>query len=642
MCGIAGLLRIDGGPISPDLLRRMARKLAHRGPDGERIHVEGNVGLAHRRLSIIDVAGGTQPMASEDGTVTVVFNGEIYNFQTLRNSLAARGHTFRTSSDTECLVHGWEEWGSGVLDHLEGMFAFAIWDRSKRSLFMARDPLGKKPLYYTLAGNLFAFASELQALADLPGLNLCIKPEALDDFLALAYVPDPDTIFQGILKLPPAHALRVDLSEIPIRALPKPARYWQPELNTAVGSFGDAVAALRLELQRATEARLIADVPLGAFLSGGVDSAAVVAAASAARRGEGGPALDTFTIGLPGQADETSAAAAIARHCGARHTIERADAVDWIAAAGQQGRIFGEPFGDPSAVLTLQVCQLARKHVTVALSGDGGDEVFGGYRRHQWHLLVEAARRYIPARLRQGPIASLARLYPKLDRAPRFLRAKHTLTELSLDAALAYYRMSARCQDDQRRALLSPTLSAALDGHDPGRRFSTVLAETGTDDPLKQAQAMDLATWLPGQMLVKVDRTSMASSLEVRSPLLDPKIVSFGLSLPSAYKIRGGQGKSILRAAAAPLLPHGALDRKKQGFAVPLAEVLRRDMPRVRSLLLHSDFLDWGLLRPDAIARLLADHEGRRFDYAQPIWLLLVLQGFLASEMDNMQAVQAA
>ncbi len=359
-------------------------------------------------------------------------------------------------------------------------------------------------------------------------------------------------------------------------------------------------------------------------------------------RAPGGAGLRTFTIGFPGALDESAAAAQIARHCGAAHTVDRADAVDWIAAAAGQGRVFGEPFGDPSAVPTALVCRLARRHATVALSGDGGDEVFAGYRRHRWHTLVEGARRHIPRRLREGVIASLAHHYPKLDRAPRFLRARHTLTELSLDSALGYYRTMARIQDERRRALMHPALEAALDGHEPGARFAALMAASGSDDPLAQAQHVDLATWLPGQMLAKVDRTSMASSLEVRCPLLDHRLVSWGLSLPAGHKLRGGRGKAVLRAAVAPWLPPAILDRPKQGFAMPLGPTLAAGMARVRARLLGADFLDHGLVRPDAVARLLDEHESRRLDHAQPIWLLLVLAGFLDSEVGARHAMADA
>ncbi len=641
MCGIAGLVRQDGGPIDESALDRMTLALAHRGPDAHGLHVESGVGLGHRRLSVIDLAGGAQPMHSGNGAV-LVFNGEIYNFVALRDQLAAAGHRFRTRSDTEVVLRGWEEWGEGVVERLDGMFALALWDRRRRVLLLARDRLGKKPLHYAVLPNGLAFASELRAFAGCPALRRQVDPAALQDYLALGYVPDPLTIFVGIAKLPPAHTLLID-GRGPPGTVPTPERYWHPGRSSApasAGSIADAAASLRERLVESTGRRLVADVPLGAFLSGGIDSAGVVAAAMRVRAG--GDAIDSFTIGFPGAADEAAAAASVARHCGANHLVERADGTDWIAGAEKQGRIFGEPFGDPSALPTAQVCRLARRHVTVALSGDGGDEVFAGYRRHRWHVLVEGMRRHLPAAMRHGPVATLARLYPKLDRAPRFLRARHTLTELSLDSALGYYRTMARTQDERRAALLHPALAAGLDGHDPGARFVQLMRDSESDDPLAQAQHVDLATWLPGQMLVKTDRTSMATGLEVRCPLLDPDLVSWGLALPASFKLRHGQGKAVLRAAVAPWLPPEILRRPKQGFAMPLGQTLADGIDRVRARLLHPDFLDHRLVRADALSRLLDEHATRRFDHAQPIWLLLVLAGFLRSELASPQALADA
>lgn len=639
MCGIAGLVRQDGGPIDEPVLDRMTTALAHRGPDAHGLHVEPGVGLGHRRLSIIDIAGGAQPMHGEAGAV-LVFNGEIYNFVALRQQLAAAGHRFRTRSDTEVVLRGWEEWGEGVVERLDGMFAFAVWDRRRRVLLLARDRLGKKPLHYAVLPNGLAFASELRAFAACPALRRQVDPAALQDYLALGYVPDPSTIFAGIAKLPPAHTLLLDGQGTP-RRVPSPQRYWHPGRSgpAFAGSFAEAASTLRGRLVEATARRLVADVPLGAFLSGGIDSAGVVAAAMRAR---GDNPIDSFTIGFPGADDEAPAAAVIARHCGATHLVERADDTDWIAGAGEQGRIFGEPFGDPSALPTAQVCRLARRHVTVALSGDGGDEVFAGYRRHRWHMLVEGMRRHLPAGMRHGPIAAIARVYPKLDRAPRFLRARHTLTELSLDSALGYYRTMARMQDERRMALLHPALAAELDGHDPGARFANLMQDSGSDDPLAQAQHVDLLTWLPGQMLVKTDRTSMATGLEVRCPLLDPELVAWGLALPASYKLRQGQGKAVLRAAVSPWLPPEILRRPKQGFAMPLGRTLAHGMDRVRARLLHADFLDHRLIRADALRHLLDEHETGRVDHAQPIWLLLVLAGFLRSELASPHAMADA
>ena len=634
MCGITGLLRHDGGPIDAAALARMTDAIAHRGPDGAGFHVEPGIGLGHRRLSIIDVAGGAQPMTNEDGSVVIVFNGEIYNFPALRLYLQALGHVFANHCDTEAVVHAWEEYGPACVDHLDGMFAFAIWDRRRRTLFLARDRLGKKPLHYAALPTGLAFASELRAFAELPGLTQNLDPEAVEDFFAHGYVPDPATIFAGVKKLPPGHTLLIEHG----RPLPAPRRYWRPTIAPQNLGLDEAAAMLREKLAAATQARLMADVPLGAFLSGGVDSSGVVAAAARARAETGQGKLDTFTIGFPGDGDETPFAAMVAQHCGTTQHNQTAEAIDWIEAAGRQGAVFGEPFADTSSVPTLAVCRLARRHATVALSGDGGDEVFGGYRRHRFHVLVEAARRVLPAGARRGFVAGLARLYPKLDFAPRFLRAKHTLTELSLNSALGYWRTMARMQAEQIRGLLVPGM---VEGRDPAGRIAALMDESGAENPLARAQYVDLATWLPGMMLTKVDRTSMAASLEVRSPLLDHRLVEFGLSLPAGLKIRGGQGKVVLKRALESWVPRNVLYRPKQGFATPLGGVLREGMGRVRARLLGPEMLDRGLFRPDALARLMDEHAAGR-DHAQALWSLLVFEGFLRSELTGAARAEAA
>jgi asparagine synthase (glutamine-hydrolysing) len=639
MCGIAGIFRHDGGPIDRDLLIRMTAALAHRGPDGQGLHTEPGIGLGHRRLAIIDTQGGTQPMCNEDASVHVIFNGEIYNYPALRPELQALGHVFANRSDTEAIVHAWEEWGPACVERLDGMFAFALWDRRRGMLFLARDRLGKKPLHYAQTPSGLVFASELRALADLPGVPLRIDPVAVDDYLAYGYIPDPASIYVGIRKLPPAHTLLIGPPDRARRRCPTPQRYWHPARAAADdhdarspqahGGLDAAADELRRRLKAATAARLMADVPLGAFLSGGVDSSGVAAAAARARAEAGLPPLDTFTIGFAGGDDETPYATAVARHCGTRQHTESAAAIDWIAAARDQAAVFGEPFGDPSAVPTRIVCGLARRHATVALSGDGGDEVFAGYRRYRFHLLVERARRLLPPAARRGAVATLARLYPKLDRAPRLLRAKHTLTELSLESGLGYFRTMARIQDERRRDLYAPLQAAALGGHDPGARISALMAESGQDEPLAQAQYVDLQTWLPGMMLTKVDRTSMAEGLEVRCPFLDHRLVSWGLGLPPSLKLGGGGGKRVLKRALEAWVPRAVLYRPKQGFATSLAGPLRAAMPRLHQLLLGPGLLDAGLFNRDAVARLLAEHASGQCDHAQPLWSLLVLEGFL-------------
>jgi asparagine synthase (glutamine-hydrolysing) len=624
MCGIAGIFT-KAADQTPEIatLQAMTDAIRHRGPDGDGCHIEPGIGLGHRRLAIIDPAGGHQPMYNEDESITIVFNGEIYNFETLRAELSDLGHVFRNHCDTEAIVHAWESWGGACVQRFTGMFAFALWDRNRQTLFCARDRLGKKPFYYSWVAGDFVFGSEIAALATVPGLSRRIRPAAVEDFFAYGYVPEPGTIFEGIEKLPAASTLTLDRSG---RA-PRIDRYWHPPTATRAITEADALPVLREKLSAAVACRLVADVPLGAFLSGGVDSSAVVAAAAPLRNA----ALDTFTIGFDGTEDETPYARLVAERYATRQHNDRATATDMIAGARDQARVFGEPFGDSSSVPTLTVCRLARRHATVAISGDGGDEVFGGYRRYKWHRLVAGVRRHLPPGVRRQAIGRLAAIYPKLDRAPRFLRAKHTLTELSLDDAQGYARTIARSHAAQRHALFSPQLRTLLAGYDPFLRIRDVMADAEDADPLLAAQLADLATWLPGDILTKVDRASMAASLEVRAPFLDHDFLAWGLGLPPALKIGPGGGKHVLKRALEPLLPHEILYRPKQGFASDLAPLLRREMPRVRGLLLGPLMLESGLFDAAGIARLLDAHQEGRYDHAQLIWLLLAFEGFLAS-----------
>jgi asparagine synthase (glutamine-hydrolysing) len=630
MCGVVGLFHpIDPGVPSRSQVQHMADTIAHRGPDGDGFHTEPHLAFGHRRLAIVDLAGGVQPMFSADGEAVITFNGEIYNHAALRPELEAAGHVFRTRSDTESILHGWREWGVGVLDRLDGMFAFALWDRRQGTLLLARDRLGEKPLLYSwLPDGRLAFASEQAGLFALPEVSQALDPAAVDDFLALGYVPDPATIHAAIRRLPAAHfmLLRRDDAERPV-----PRRYWQPPTRVAAAP-AEPAAELARRLDASVRARLMSDVPLGAFLSGGIDSGAIVALAATARRETGGGRLATFTIGFEDGNDERPLAAMVAERYGCDHTAESGQA-DYIAAARNQGRLFGEPFGDHSSVPTLAVCGLARRHATVALSGDGGDEVFAGYRRYRFHAMTEAVRRMIPAGVRRHAIGTLARAYPKLDRAPRWLRAKHTLTELSLDSALGYYRTVCKIQDADRRALLSPKFRGQVDGHDPAQRIAALMAECDPDEPLLAAQYADLHTYLPGDILIKVDRMAMAVSLEVRPPLLDPALVSWGMALPASVKLAGARGasggKQVLRDAMAPYLPEALLNRPKTGFATSLADHLRAGIDTVRARLLGAPMLDSGLFDRAGLARLVDEHEQRRFDHAQKLWQLLVFEGFL-------------
>jgi len=624
MCGITGLFHPTRPAVPPRAaLRAMNEAQRHRGPDGEGIHAEPHIALGHRRLAIVDLAGGAQPMETEDGGLVVVFNGEIYNHSALRRELEAMGHRFRTRSDTEALLHGWRAWGEGLLPRLNGMFAFALWDRGRGTLLLARDPLGEKPLHHTcLPDGTFAFASEIGALLALPEVSRRLDPASLDDYLALGYVPDPATIYADIRRLPPGHFVLLGRHEAS-RAPGVPRRFWAPPTVSAGGCPRPA-DELRSRLDAAVRARLMSDVPLGAFLSGGIDSGAVTALAALGRS----TPLATFTIGFPSGADERPDAALVARRYGTDHTAQDGQ-TDYIEAARDMAAIFGEPFGDHSAVPTLAVCGLARQHVTVALSGDGGDEVFAGYRRYRWHLLAEAVRRMLPAPVRRRAIGALARAYPKLDRAPAWLRAKTTLTEISLDSAMGYFGTVCRIAQDTRRSLLTRSTRAAVEGHDPSDRFVALMAECDAGDPLLQAQYVDLQTYLPGDILTKVDRTSMAVSLEVRPPLLDPDLVAWGMALPSRCRLQGATGKKILREAAAPLLPPELLTRAKRGFADDISGQFRRGADTIRSRLLGPVMLDSGLFERSALRKLIDEHVSGAMNHTQAIWQLLVMEGWL-------------
>lgn len=630
MCGLVGILDLRGArPIARARVRRMAEAVRHRGPDGEGIHVEPGLGLGHRRLAVIDLAGGVQPMAGADGRLRLVYNGEIYNYRELRSDLVARGHRFATRSDTEVLLAAYAEWGAGCVEQLRGMFAFAVWDARERRLFLARDRLGEKPLYYaTTADGLFLFGSEIGAVLAGLGETPPLDPEAVADYFAYGYVPDPRSIYRGIAKLAPGHVLELRTGQ----DVPAPRRYWRPDFagEPHRGRLEDLAQELGWRLAEAVRLRLVADVPLGAFLSGGVDSGGVVALM--AQAGEG-PAT-TCTIGFGDPAfDETAQAREVAERYGTRHHEERVEVEAPVALLGELARVYGEPIADSSALPTWIVSRMARRHVTVALTGDGGDETFAGYRRYPLLVREERVRTGLPAGLRRSVFGPLARLYPKLDWAPRPLRAKATFESLATDTAHGHLRAVTALPGADRKALLSQDFLATLGGYDPASVLARHLAAAGTTDPLARAQYVDLMTWLPGRMLVKVDRASMAHGLELRPPLLDHELIEWAARLPASAKLHGMTGKLVLKQTLRPHLPQDVLHRPKQGFTLPLASWLRRELrPHLDALRRPGPLLATGLCDPNGINRLIASHQSGRADKTQTLWSLLMFSEFLQKQ----------
>lgn len=625
MCGIAGILDHRGyATIDRGLLGRMTGALRHRGPDGDGFHFAPGIGLGHRRLAIIDLAGGDQPIFNEDRNVCVVFNGEIYNFQSLMTELASRGHRFRTRSDTEVIVHAWEEWGEACLDRFNGMFAFALWDARTETLFLARDRLGEKPLYYAcLANGWLLFASELKSLSLCPGLDRRLDPQAIEEFFALGYVPDPHSIYRGVRKLPPASYLLARRGSPP----QKPRPYWDVRfVDTGLPRPQEIAEELIIRMREAVRLRMIADVPLGAFLSGGVDSSGVVAMMAGIKP----EPVDTFSIGFGTRGwDESVHAAVVAERCRTEHHVREVDP-DAFDLVDRLADIYDEPFGDSSAMPTFRVSAMARENVTVALSGDGGDEVFAGYRRYRWHCAEERVRRWLPGRVRHPIFGLLGRLYPKLDWLPRPLRAKTTLQELARDPLDAYFSSVSVCRDALRQLLYSPALKRDLQGYSAREVLCHHIARSGSEHPLSQVQYADLKTYLPGDILTKVDRASMANSLEVRVPLLDHTLVEWAAAIPPQEKLRGREGKYILKKALEPYLPPEILYRPKQGFAVPLAAWFRGPLRQhVRDALLGPTLRDCALFEMHFVERLVAQHQSGAFDHSAVLWTLSMFAAFL-------------
>ena len=598
----------------------MCAAMAHRGPDGQGVWTAPGVGLGHLRLSIIDLAGSPQPMASSDGRAMLVFNGEIYNYRELREELRGSGAEFHTDGDSEVILAAWQRWGPDCLPRLHGMFAFAIYDLGARTLFLARDRLGVKPLFYApLSDGSLAFASELKGLIAHPLLRRDIDPLAIEDYLAWGYVPDHRSILAGVHKLPAGHSLLLR-HDAP---LPAPRQWWDVSFaERHKGRAADLEAELLHLLRQAVTSRMVADVPLGAFLSGGVDSSAVVALMAEASSNP----VNTCSIGFDVAAlDETGYAADVAKRFGTNHRARQVspddfDHVDTLAA------MFDEPFADASALPTWRVCQLARETVTVALSGDGADEAFAGYRRHKFQHGEDRLRGLLPQALRGPLFGGLGAIYPKADWAPRPLRAKATLQALAASSEAGYARAVGVTPPELRAQLYSPEFLKLRGDYRAEQPWEDLMRSAPARSGLDRAQYADLKFWLPGDILTKVDRTSMAVSLEAREPLLDHRLIEFAAGLPEGLRLKGGQGKWLLKKTMKRYLPDDILFRQKQGFVTPIAQWFRGPLAEsARGIAASSALARTGWFEPRRLGSIAEDHIAGRADHGRLLWQLLML-----------------
>lgn len=617
MCGIAGFTRFHGLSGGQSTLETMGEAIRHRGPDAAGTYLDDAVGLHHRRLSIIDLSpAGNQPMRSPCGRYVIVFNGEIYNYREQRELLEADGYPFTSNTDTEVILALYGRKGPDCLEDLNGMFALALWDRQEQRLFLARDRIGKKPLYYAPVAGDVVFASELKALLAAKLIERSIRLDALYDYFAYQYVPDPKTIFENVYKLEPGHWLEVSASG------QNKEQYWDVSFARRSISEDEAREALRSHIDAATQRRMIADVSLGAFLSGGVDSSGIVATmAKLAER-----PVTTCAVGFDAaRFDETEFAQVVATHCGTDHH-EFTVGNDITASLAEIVVFFDEPFADPSLVPTFFVSRLARQQVTVALAGDGGDEVFAGYRKYRVDAIENRLREHLPMFVRRHLCGPLSRLLG--SSASRLLRRAATLLDaLSKDPALAFFQSNAQITDAQWEMLSTPETRRLLGDYHPSR--ATIDAYTRCDGPdhLSRILYTDMKTYLPGDILVKVDRMSMAHALEVRAPLLDYELVNFAASLPSELKLCGKKGKYLLKKVFSEGLPDGILDRRKMGFTPPVAEWLRRGLKSFaeKKLLGSSGGLP-RYLKVEAIEKLWAEHQAGDRDHSALLWSLLMFQ----------------
>lgn len=614
MCGIAGM----AGRADEELIARMTATLAHRGPDDSGQYVDDGAALGHRRLSVIDLDGGQQPMAYGEGRYWIVYNGEVYNFHELRQELEAKGHQFRTASDTEVILAAYADWGEACVERFQGMFAFALWDARERRLFLARDPIGVKPLYYAESGGVLYFASEMKALLACPEVNRELDPEGLDDYLTFLYTVPPRTFYRGIRQLPPAHTATWRAGKLTLR------RYWRLRFHEEEHSEAQWLEALDAHLEETIGRYLIADVPLGAFLSAGLDSSSIVHYMS---RHGGRPR--TFTIGFGEEGalyDETEEARSLARRLGTEHQ-EQTVSADVAELLPTLVHHFDEPFGNPTALLSYVLCREVRRHVTVVLSGDGGDECFGGYPRYAG---VRAAQAYraIPSWLRAGVLNPLVQLLPESTRGFHALRRARAFASGSqLEPVDMYASWLSYFTPAQRTALYGGELRSALGDRDPWDHIRTAAREAETHDPVSRAMYVDLCSFLPNNVLQYGDRMSMAHGLEARVPLADHGLFELLARVPSSLKVRPGQSKYLLRRCMAGKLPQADVRRRKRGFNPPMGVWLNESLrPLVEAYLSPKAVAGAGLFDPGQVRELVRQHQRGQRDHTWHLWSLLVLE----------------
>ena len=617
MCGICGVVHLDGKPVTHNLLQEMNDLLRHRGPDGEGYFIDDNIGLAMRRLKIIDIAGSDQPLVNEDGSIQVIFNGEIYNYRDLRSALASRGHRFRTDGDGETIAHLYEDVGAAFPAHLRGMFAIALWDRRHGKLVLARDRMGQKPLYYYHDSDVFVFASEIKALLAHPAVPresrfTSADPNALAEYLSFGYIPAPNTAFRGIQMLEPASVLEIDLA-----GTVRIQRYWDlpslalPDISAEADTH---LEALREHLDEAVKLRLMSDVPLGAFLSGGLDSSLIVAL----MRRHSNSAIKTFSIGFEGDDsfDETPWAERVAQHLQTEHLSFRVkpEAFSLLSDLVWQ---HDQPFADSSAIPTYLVSKMTREQVTVGLTGDGGDELFAGYERFYAAALFQKLA-FLPRPVASGAAALLKRLpegtayYDPIKRARRFAQAAGKPVADAYFDLVRIFSAEALCEICPSANAHCSSLARYLDG--AGSHQVAALVEA------------NMRSYLPDDLLIKADRCSMGASLEARAPFLDHKLAEYAASIPFNLKLKGSRKKHILKEAARGLLPEEIIERKKHGFGIPLGAWLQRDISTAREMLLNRRARERGLLNMTAVERLIEEHETGRTDNNRQLWALLTLE----------------